>query len=84
MRLLIDPGEPPFWVLGVQPVQVNSGGNIGRVLVLLGQAFFHSRQMDQLKHPAPVDGMLLADSLCRILDGVFHQLKLLHPILHQL
>ena len=65
-------------------MQTDPGENVGSILILIFQALHHTGQMDQVQHPAPVNGMLLLDGIRRILNGLLHQLHLLNPVLHQL
>ena len=60
LALLADPGKPAFLVYRKETVQVDPGRNVGSILVLIFQTFFHDSQMNQVQHTAPVHGMLNA------------------------
>ena len=81
--MLKDPGKPSLFVLGVQAVEVDPGGNVGGILILILEAFFHAGQVDQVQHLAPVNGVLFLYHLCGILDRFFHQLHLFDPVTDQ-
>ena len=61
-------------------MQPDPGRDVGSILILVFQAFFHARQVDQLQHPAPVDIMTVPDGVRGIQDGILHQLHLLDPV----
>ena len=62
-----DPGKPAFLIYGIKAVQVDPGGDVGCILILVFQAFFHNGQVDQVQHAAPVHGVFLGNGLCRVL-----------------
>ena len=82
--LFVDPGKPSLRVARIIPVQTDPGGDIGGILVLKLETFFHAGQMDQVQHMAPVDLMLVFDGTDRVFDGTFHQLHLFDPVLDKL
>ena len=63
--------------------EVDPGGNVGGILILILEAFFHAGQVDQVQHLAPVNGVLFLYHLCGILDCFFHQLHLFDPVTDQ-
>ena len=81
--LLKHPGKPTLWILGIQAVEPDPGGNIAGVLILALQTLFHTGQTDQLQHLAPVDLMSRLQRSRRVLNRPLHQLKLFNPVLHQ-
>ena len=80
VALGVYPGKPALAVAGVKAVEVDPGGNIGGILILVFETFFHACKVDQVQHLAPVDGVLLLNHLRCILDGFFHKLHLLDPV----
>ena len=84
LALLADPGKPAFLVYRIKTVQVDPGRNVGSILVLVFQTFFHNSQMDQVQHTAPVHGMLLRNGLGSIFQCFFHKLHLFNPVLYKL
>ena len=84
MTLLEDPWEPALLVLRVQIVEVDPGGNVGGILILILEAFFHAGQVDQVQHLAPVNGMFFLNQLRCILYCFFYKLHLLNLISHKL
>ena len=54
LALFIDPWKPSLLILGVETVQVDSGRDIGSILVLILHAFFHTGEVNQVKHLIPV------------------------------
>ena len=43
-----DPGKPSQGILRIQTVQADPGGDIGSILILVFQAFFHTSKVDQI------------------------------------
>ena len=64
-------------------MEIDTGGNVGSVLVLVFHALFHSCQVNQVQHLTPVNRMAGTDGFCGILDGFFHKLHLFDPVTHQ-
>ena len=83
VALGVYPGKPALAVAGVKAVEVDPGGNIGRVLILVFHALFHACQVDQVQHLIPVNGVAGTDSIGGILDGFFHQLHLFDAVTDQ-
>ena len=65
-------------------MQLDPGGDVGGILILILHTLFHTGQMNQIQHLVPVDGMLGLDGIGSILNRLFHQLQLFDPVTHQL
>ena len=82
--LLIDPGKPALFIDGIFLVQIDPCRDIGRILILAFQTCFHTGQMYQTEHLAPIRLVVFRDGICGITDGSFYQLHLFNPVLDQL
>ena len=69
-----------MFILGVQAVQTDSGGNIGGILILGFQAFLHVGQVNQVQHTAPVNALLCANLLGGIFNSFLYHLKLFNTV----
>ena len=82
--LFINPWKPALLIFGIEAVQINTGRNIGSILILVFHTFFHTGQVNQIKHLIPVNNMSGADCFCSVLDCFFHQLHLFDTVSDQL
>ena len=65
-------------------VQPYAGRNVGGIPILRLETFFHSGQVNQIEHLAPVHLLIFPDHIYRILNGMLYELHLLDPVLYEL
>ena len=65
-------------------MQADPGGNICRILVLVFQASFHCRQMDQIQHTVPVNRLFRLDGFYGTVNRLIHRLHFVHFLPQQL
>ena len=70
-------------IFGIQTVELNPGRDIGSIQILVFQTLFHSGQMNQIKHLAPVHSEAGSDGLRGLFNGLLYQLHLFDPVADQ-
>ena len=63
--------------------EVDPGRNVGSILVLIFQAFFHNSQMNQVQHTAPVHVCSSEMAWAVSFSVFFHKLHLFNPVLYE-
>ena len=83
IHLFEKPREPSLFIFRILLMKGNTDIQVFPVFVLLHQRLFHIGQMNQVQNSGPVDLIRLLEDLCRILQRLFHLLKIFHFLVYE-
>ena len=84
MALFINPWKPSLLIQRIIFMKIDSCRDIGGILILCLQIFLYTGQMNQLKHLAPVNSLILLNGKHCIFNCAFYKLHLFYTVLNQL